>query len=143
MSDSVIRKEIQEAIEAGEDALYSLYGARDQLSGARNWGIADLLGGGLAVNLIKHSKINKARKCLEDAKYKLKKFQNELRDVTLMDRINIDVSDFLSFADFFFDGLAADYLVQSRINEARGEVDYAIRHAEELVAELRARLTQY
>ena len=41
-----IEKEMREAIEAGENALYSLRAAKEELRKAGNWGIADLLGGG-------------------------------------------------------------------------------------------------
>ena len=46
-------------------------------------------------------------------------------------------STFLSFADFFFDGLVADYLVQKRITEAREQVEEAIGYVERLMAELK------
>ena len=35
--------------------------AERQLSSARNWGFLDVLGGGLIVDLIKHSKLNNAK----------------------------------------------------------------------------------
>ena len=40
--------------------------------------------------------------------------------------IHIRVDGFLTFADFFFDGLIADWLVQSRLKETREEIDNAI-----------------
>ena len=49
-------KERNEAILAGERALDSLRAARDELNSAGNWGIVDLLGGGLISGLVKHSK---------------------------------------------------------------------------------------
>ena len=50
--------------------------------------------------------------------------------------LNIDTHDFLTFADWFFDGLVADWLVQDRINEARGQVDEAIRRVEAVLRKL-------
>ena len=38
---------------------------------------------------------------------------------------------------FFFDGLVADYLVQSRINEARSQVAETIYRVETLLGNLR------
>jgi hypothetical protein len=46
------------------------------------------------------------------------------------------VGDFLSFADFFFDGFVADWLVQDRINEARRQVENAIRRVQEIIRQL-------
>jgi hypothetical protein len=42
----------------------------------------------------------------------------------------------LSFADFFFDGVVADWLVQDRINEARRQVDDAIWRVQEIINQL-------
>lgn len=85
-----IEKEMREAIEAGENALYSLRAAKEELRKAGNWGIADLLGG-----------------------------------------------DFLTFADFFWDGGVADWLVQSKINEARSQVEQAIPQVEQILSNLK------
>ena len=57
--------------------------------------------------------------------------------------IQLQTGDFLSFADFFFDGVVADYLVQSRINETRRKVAEAIRRVEELTAKLRAKYSYF
>ena len=54
--------------------------------------------------------------------------------------LNIDTHDFLTFADFFFDGLVADWLVQDRINDARMQVDEAIRRVEQVLYQLRSYL---
>lgn len=120
------KKEIHEAIAAGEKALNSLYAARDKLKCARGWGMIDLFGGGLFTDMVKHSKMDDASRCMEDAKRHLKVFQRELKDVDLSVDLRMEVGGFLSFADFFFDGLVADYLVQSKIESAREQVEDAI-----------------
>ena len=143
MSDFMMEREIQEALTAGENALQSLYAASEQLDSARNWGIVDLLGGGFFTDLIKHSKLGKAEEYLSQARYYLQQFQKELRDVAADGTIQLQTGDFLSFADFFFDGVVADYLVQSRINETRRKVAEAIRRVEELTAKLRAKYSYF
>ena len=140
MSDFMMEREIQEALTAGENALQSLYAASEQLDSARNWGIVDLLGGGFFTDLIK---MGKAEKYLSQARYYLQQFQKELRNVAADDTIQLQTGDFLSFADFFFDGVVADYLVQSRINETRRKVAEAIRRVEELTAKLRAKYSYF
>lgn len=137
MSNELERKEIREAIMAGERALASLRLAKEKLDSARNWGIFDLLGGGFITDMIKHSKLNDASFYVENAKKDLLVFQRELRDVQVMRDIRIEVGGFLSFADFFFDGLVADYLVQSKISEARQQVDDAIYRVEGLLGQLK------
>ena len=120
------KKEIREAIVAGERALNSLYEAQDKLNSARGWGRFDLFGGGLLADMMKHGKMNDASRCMEDAKCHLKAFQKELKDVHLSLDLRMEISSFLSFADFFFDGLVADYLVQSKIMAAKEQVEDAI-----------------
>jgi len=132
-----IYKETQEAIEAGERALSSLKMAQSELSSARNWGIYDILGGGLISTFIKHSKMDHAQEYMEQAKCDLTSFSKELRDVNMAVNLNISTDDFLSFADWFFDGFVADWLVQNRINEARTQVEEAIRQVEQILRQLR------
>lgn len=66
------QKEISEAIRAGERARQSLTDARVKLDSAGNWGLLDILGGGLISGLMKHSRINDASQYVEQAKYDLK-----------------------------------------------------------------------
>ena len=133
MSD--MRKEVREAIAAGNDALSSLYQARDLLQSARNWGIWDILGGGFLSTMIKHHKLDQANACMNEAERKLAVFREELKDVELP-QMQLSIDGFLSFADFFFDGVLADYLVQRKINQARDKVERAITYVEALVREL-------
>ena len=129
--------EIREAIDAGERALSSLYVAQEKLKSARGWGIFDMLGGGLITDLVKHSKIEAASQSMEEAKYHLQRFRKELSDVNGNFNLQLNVGGFLSFADFFFDGLVADYLVQSKIAEARSQVDDAIIKVNRILNELK------
>lgn len=132
-----LQKEVREAIAAGERALRSLHDAQADLNSAGNWGIVDMLGGGLFTTMIKHSKMDNAVSHMEQAKNALRSFQRELRDVTVHVSLDLDISGFLSFADYFFDGILADYLVQSRINDAKNQVEQAIRQVNNILGDLR------
>ena len=138
MSNELMRKEVREAVQAGERALQSLYAAREQLNSAKNWGLFDIFGGGFFASMFKHSKLDGASASLEEARYHLQIFQRELSDVCIPQELHINVNGFLSFADFFLDGLIADYLVQSRINDAREQVDDAIERVEMLLGDLKS-----
>ena len=52
-----IEKEKREAINAGNRALNSLRTARENLNSAKNWGLADMFGGGFFTTMLKHSKM--------------------------------------------------------------------------------------
>ncbi len=129
-------KERQEAIFAGRQALRSLHEAQDCLDSARNWGVFDLLGGGLLSSLVKHSRMDKAQQCINEAKSSLYRFERELRDLDRFESINLDTRDLLGFADVLFDGLLADALMQRRINEARNALEQTIRRVEEILRNL-------
>jgi len=131
------KKEINEAIVAGERALNSLYMAQDKLSSAKGWGWVDFFGGGFLTDMIKHSKMNEASGYMEDAKRHLQSFQKELSDIDLSLDLRMEVGGFLSFADFFFDGVIADYLVQSKIEDARAQVEDGIAMVSDVLRTLR------
>ena len=138
MTDKIRRQEIDEAIRAGDKALISLRLAQEKLSSAKNWGILDILGGGLITNMVKHSKINDASSYLREAKDSLRVFQRELKDIPDFTALEIDIVSFLSFADFFFDGFIADYMVQTKISDAKDKINEAIIRVESLLRELKA-----
>lgn len=133
MSNETMNQEVQEAVNAGRQALRSLYSARERLGSARNWGIFDMLGGGLLSDLAKRSKMNEAAELIDQAKKDLQAFQRELKDVKVSLDLRMEIGGFLSFADFFFDNIVSDYLVQSKIEDAREQVDDAIRYIEEIL----------
>ena len=130
-----IDRERQEAIDAGERALDSLYGVRKELESAGNWGLLDMFGGGMFTTFVKHSKMNDAQRYMERAKRDLAAFSRELADVS--ETLNINSGDFLTFADYFFDGFLADMMVQSRIHDAQRQVDDAIYRVESILSRLR------
>lgn len=136
--NDIERREIQEAISAADDALYHLESARKYLGSAGNWGLLDIFGGGMITGLVKHSKMGNAEREVQEAKYALQKFSKELRDVNGYSSIHIN--DFLTFADFIFDGFLADVLVQSKISEAKRQCDDAIRQVTAIRRELEAKL---
>ena len=136
------QKEIREAVHAGERALDSLYAAQAELNKAMSWGFVDMLGGGALTSFIKKSKMSNAQACIEQAKRDLKAFQSELSDVSGLEALNIDKGDFLSFADWFFDGFAVDFFVQSRIANAKKSVDKAILMVEQILSQLRLSLNE-
>lgn len=129
--------EIREAIRAGERALDSLREAQDSLGSARGWGLFDLFGGGSIVGLIKHAKLGDARESLNRARYDLECFGRELSDVRDLQGLKIEIGDFLTFADFFFDGFLADIMVQSKIRQAQENLDTAILRVENMLDRLR------
>ena len=140
MNNEMMRREMKEAMDAGERTLSSLRSAQEKLNSAGNWGLFDMFGGGLFSTMIKRSKMDDAQNLMEAAKTDLKRFQKELKDVNIPLDLRMEVGSFLSFADFFFDGFVADYLVQSKISDAKEQVSDAIIRVEQILSELKRRM---
>ena len=85
-----IEKEKREATEAGCRALNSLQAAKENLNSAKNWGLVDMFGGGFFTTMLKHSKMDQAKR----------------------------------------------NMVQDRINNAKRQVEEAIRRTESIVNQL-------
>ena len=115
-------KELREAVSAGQSAVNSLDIALDSLGSAQGWGTWDLLGGGLISDLAKHSHIDDASREVERAHHHLRRFKTELADVRINYDIRFETDGFAKFADFFFDGLIADWFMQSKINNSYDSV---------------------
>ncbi len=130
------KKEIAEAVIAADKALDCLTDAAEQLRVAGKWGIFDMLGGGALTTLIKHARISDANSDIEKAKQAVKNLSKELADVGQVLEINIDISAFLNFSDYFFDGLIVDWMVQDKIRAAEKQVNEAIERVEEIKAGL-------
>ena len=54
----------------------------------------------------------------------------------------IDEYDFWGFADYFFDGFIADFMVQSQISRARDQVDEAIGWVTDIKGQLQNLLNE-
>lgn len=130
-------REIEEALQAGVAARGSLRSVLRSLSSAGAWGVWDMLGGGLLVTAMKHSKIDDARRQAHGASSRLGRFRRELEDVRTSTDLDVGVGGFETFADYFFDGLIFDWVVQSRIHDSERRVKHALAAVNGLLAGLR------
>ena len=116
-------KEISEAISAGNRVMHALDRASQSLKSAENWGVWDMWGGGgFFTNMAKHGHIDDARDAASEVQMLLNNFRAELADLQITSQISIDISEFTRFADFFFDGLITDWIVQSKIHDSQNSV---------------------
>lgn len=133
------KNEVYEAIDAGEMALKGLRLAIQTLRKAQNWGIYDMVGGGLLATAIKHSNIDEAKSLIQDVQVWLKKFKRELSDVRFAnsEKLSIQLDSFSTFADYFFDNLIFDWVVQSKINRSLEGCETICKQVHQLVTQLR------
>lgn len=132
--------EIREAIQAADQVLMHLDQARECLKSAGNWGIADMIGGGFFMSLMKRGKMSEAEQQLTRAREAVRNFAAELRDVNAVVDIHIVMDDFLGLADLFFDNVIADWMMQSRIGAAQEQVSTAIAKVRSVKASLQGML---
>jgi hypothetical protein len=130
MNNENLYKEIDEAVNAANDALYHLGNAEEVLKSARNWGIADLLGGQMIISAVKSGKMQQAEVEMEAAGKSLRKLNRELGDVGEFRTIGGDFTTLLGTIDIFLDNPISDLMTQSRINQSLKEVQHAIAQVE-------------
>ena len=114
--------EVREAIDACDDAIAQIHVIESSLSDAEDWGIFDMLGGGLISTMAKHSHLDDAQSQIEHLQYLLSCLRTELADVSVSADIQIQIDDFTRFADYFFDGLLSDWAVQGKIKDVQEQV---------------------
>ena len=113
------QKEVQEALSAGKNAKRLLGQVQDDLDSARSWGTWDMLGGGLIATMAKYDRLDSAQSSIRAAQRALSDFRTELADVSQLQVPNIQIGEFATFADYFFDGIFSDWYVQSSIKTAQ------------------------
>ena len=118
------KKEIREAIDAGNQALDMTERVLKELGSAEDWGTFDVFGGGLLSDLQKHSHLDSAQEMIEDLQERLRRFRTELSDVNMENRaeLQVNIQGFLRFADYFFDNIFTDWTVLNRISESKRQV---------------------
>jgi hypothetical protein len=127
---------MEEAIQAGNDVLRHIDSALGSLDSAQGWGTWDLMGGGLMSDLMKHSHIDEAQEEAIQIQLKLSQFRTELADVRIQNEIHFETDGFGKFADFFFDGLIADWCMQSRITDSMSSIDNVKQQVEGVLSKL-------
>ncbi len=130
-------REIGEAESAGKNALSIAESILDSLDSAQSWSTWDLFGGGgLVTDLIKHGHLDDAQDKVENLQIALDRFHTELMDISIPAEIEVRVDGFLKFADFFFDGLFADWMVRDRIKGSQEQVRDAYKSIEKILDRL-------
>lgn len=128
--------EIEEAIIVGNEVMNHIEIALNNLSSAESWGTWDLLGGGLIADLEKHSHIDEAKGEAELIQSELSRFRTELADIEIQNNIRFEMTEFGKLADFFIDGLIADWCMQSKIEDSLSSVQDLKEQVEEVLGKL-------
>lgn len=116
------KKELSEAIAAGNSAMQAVDAVLRHLDDAEGWGTWDIFGGGLLADIAKHDALESAQRAVDLLQVRLRSFKTELVDVAMEVNVQITIDGFLGFADWFFDGFFADFAVMDKIEQSARDV---------------------
>jgi hypothetical protein len=114
--------QVNQALNLTNQLIGELDQAERQLSSARNWGFLDVLGGGVIVDLIKHSKLNNAKISMDRVNYLLQELKRVLGGISMPGDYSMNVGGIATFADFFFDSGIVDVYMTAKIMSSLNEV---------------------
>ena len=135
-------REVQEAVQAGEQALTLARQVMDRLNSASNWATFDLFSDSCITDFAKHEQLDQAQYLVEQLQLKLQNFRTELADVSMEIRadLNVRIDGFMRFADYFFDNIFTDFTVRNRISDSMAQVQNTGEQIEYVLSSLEQKL---
>ena len=135
------KREIREALSAGRQAISTVDAILDDLDDAEGWATWDTFGGGgLISDLMKHDHLDEAQTKINRLQIELRNFKTELSDVEVHADIQVRIDEFLKFADYFFDGLFADWAVMDKIEQSTNQVMHTKNELTAVISKLEDKL---
>ncbi|MBO3375523.1 hypothetical protein [Clostridium perfringens] len=118
------KTEISEALREANNCLMISEETLKSLMSAKNWGIYDIVGGGMISSAIKHNRIDDAKTYMERLSYSVDRLNKELGDVdTSIFNEGLNISGFSYTFDIFFDNIFSDFSVQGEINDSLYKIE--------------------
>ena len=127
---------IELTIDIANEVLMHLQNAKEKLGSARNWGIVDIMGGGIFTSIFKHNRIKDAQMDLERAKRAMDELMNRLYYYNNIGTVNINIDEFMGAFDILFDNPIVDIFMQAKISNVRKQIDDAIDEIEDIIGYL-------
>lgn len=136
-------REIEEAIDAGNEAKTALINAFKEMDDAKKYSSWDtFFGGGLYATFEKHERIRVGNTYLHSAQSKLQQFHNELLDIedVSYNMITVNTDGIVKFSDYFFDDIFSAYAVHKKITNALNYTNQAIADVSNMLELLSGKL---
>lgn len=128
------QREINEAIESGENAKYCLRLARKKLRSALRWSRVDLFSDSMIVNTIKYGKVFKASTNMQVAQNYLRTFQKRVKDADVYYEFYDSIDEYAKDADVFCDCVMHELEVHDNIADMLAQVERVLPKLEEALA---------
>lgn len=129
-------QELEEAATAGRILMGLVINASEHLDSASTLGVLDMLGGGLIVDFFKHDNINKAKSVIYEIQSQLGRFRTELADVSIDEDLNIEIGEFATFADYFFDDIFSAWAIQDKVKSANAKMSVLRKNVYDILEQL-------
>ena len=130
--------ELDQAHEAGQQALGDLRSVAERLDSARSWSAYDTwFDGGMIASIVKENRLDDVAVLLRSADGALRRFTTELADVHMAGVQAVELSSFTRVFDVWFDNFFTDLIVRDRIIEAQENVEKAITGVKRVLDNLR------
>lgn len=134
--------EFREAISAANSAKAWAKRVTDSLKNAENYSTWDMLGGGLLVDMAKHSELDDAQAGAEQLQASLRKLRTELVDVHIEGSQDVGIGNLDRFADWFFDNFFLDWGIrdkiwssQERVRKVQYQIDEVLHRLDTMLAQ--------
>ena len=112
-------------------------GIIDSLNSADGWAAWDTFGGGgLISDMAKHGHLEDAQAQINTLQLELRSFKTELSDVEIHADIQVQIEEFLKFADYFFDGLFVDWAVMDKIENSIHQAEHTKNEITAVISKL-------
>lgn len=132
------KTELLEAITAGEAARSTLREIITALDEANEKAAWDMLGSSFLADAARHDHLAQAQERINTLQAQLNRFRTELTDVSVHEGIHVSMGSFTRFADYFFDGLGANWALKDHIQQALEQANQTEEQIEDILRNLSA-----
>ena len=119
--------QILQAIIAGERTLESLHSAQMSLNVASVENVTSSEGN-ILKKLVKHLNADDVSIHMNEAKQKMNALSEILGEIEVYQDLDTELKDYMKYTDMLFDVIQDNFMLQTKINEAKIQVRYATRN---------------
>ncbi|MCR5608407.1 MAG: hypothetical protein K6G26_05030 [Lachnospiraceae bacterium] len=119
--------QILQAIIAGERTLESLHSAQMSLNVASVDNVTSSEGN-ILKKLVKHLNADDVSIHMNEAKQKMNALSEILGEIEVYQDLDTELKDYMKYTDMLFDVIQDNFMLQTKINEAKIQVRYATRN---------------
>lgn len=129
-----LRREVQEAMDAGQQVMDQIQRIEASIRSASNWGMVDMFSDSFISDVAKYSKMDDAQSQLRELNRLLRDYARELKDLDVHMNISADLGGGMRFADIFFDNFLTDAMAMRRIDGIKRQVQQVRGQVERYMA---------